>query len=287
MGVPPWRGSCRRGDLVVDDLLELLVRLRALDVAAVEVEVRRPLHADLRAERQVGVDAALAGAAVERGLELAHVEAELPRVLLEVGALDVLLVGEQLVVHLPELALRLGRQRGLGGQRRVGVERQRVVAEEEPDLVRVLLLDLVHRRNHAAAERTLEVGERDDVDLGRGRSARRPFQRDPESLDPVGRFLAGFFSGFRCCRGVRRRRFLTVVLVLVAHGQSAEAVAASCQHDRCNDECSLVHDLSPLTWGRKNRNLRAVTTRWPHGPICTSLGSRLDPRRSLRRVQLP
>ena len=44
-------------------------------------------------------------------LELADVEAELLRVLLEVRALDVLLVGEQLVVHLPELPLRLGRDR--------------------------------------------------------------------------------------------------------------------------------------------------------------------------------
>ena len=107
--------------------LNSLVRHGARDRAAVDEEVRRALHADLSAERHVGVDAALVRRRVERGLELAHVEAELPRVLLEVRALDVLLVGEELVVHLPELPLLLRGERRLGRERRVGVEGERVV----------------------------------------------------------------------------------------------------------------------------------------------------------------
>ena len=67
---------------------------------------------------------------------------ELTGVLLEVRALDVLLVGEELVVHLPELALGLRGERRLGRQRRVGVEGQRVVAEVNGHLVAVVLQDL-------------------------------------------------------------------------------------------------------------------------------------------------
>ena len=129
---------------------------------------------------------ALPVAAVERRLELAHVEAELLRVLLEVGALEVLLVGEQLVVHLPELPLRLGRDRRLGRQRRVRVERQRVVAEDDPDLLAVLLLDL----RPASGRTRLQNGHWKSenatiVTFASAGPLRRAFERHAHAVDAV------------------------------------------------------------------------------------------------------
>ena len=55
-------------------------------------------------------DRLLVLARVEVRLELRHVEPDLARVLLERRAIERLLIGEHLVVHLPELALRVGRR---------------------------------------------------------------------------------------------------------------------------------------------------------------------------------
>ena len=193
-------------ELVVDDPLELLVGLRALDVAAVDEEVGRPRHADLAGERQIGVDASLAGVAVQRGVELGEVEPELLRVPIQAGAIQALLVREQLVVHLPELPLRLGRHRRLGGQGGVGVERQRVVAEEDPDLGRVRGGEPFEGGQRPAAEGALEIGELDDRDLRGRRPLRRPAERNPDPVDPVaagGRLPRGAWRGRRGRRGRR------------------------------------------------------------------------------------
>ena len=56
-------------------------------------------------------------------LNFAMLRPELLGVLLERRPIERLLVGEQLVVHLPELALLVGGQRRLGGQVRLVVER--------------------------------------------------------------------------------------------------------------------------------------------------------------------
>ena len=105
------------GELVVDDLLEGGERLRAEHGPAVDEEARRPAHAELAAERQVVVDARLAGVAVERGAERRQIEPQLDGVLLQRRAFEVILSREQLVVHLPELPLPLGGHGGLGRQR--------------------------------------------------------------------------------------------------------------------------------------------------------------------------
>src|SRR5262249_17266396 len=73
----------------------------------------------------------------------------------------------------------------LGRERRVRVEVERVVAEEDADVVRVILLDLLERRDDAAAERALEVGELDDVDLGRRRALAGALERHSEAPDAV------------------------------------------------------------------------------------------------------
>jgi hypothetical protein len=67
-------------------------------------------------------------------------------------------------VHLPELALLPGGERGLGGEGGVLVERQGVVLEDDADLAAVGLLDLLQRRADAGAERALEFAELDDRD---------------------------------------------------------------------------------------------------------------------------
>ena len=48
--------ACGLGELLVDDLLELVERLRAGERDAVDEEVRRAVGADLLAERHVLVD---------------------------------------------------------------------------------------------------------------------------------------------------------------------------------------------------------------------------------------
>ncbi len=249
-------------ELVVDDLLELLVRLRALHVAPVDVEVRRPLHADLLTGGQVGVDLRLAGVRVERQLELVHVEPDLLRVLVEIGPLQVLLVGEHLVVHLPELPLRLGGDRRLGGQRRVGVERQGVVAEVDPHLAVVVLHDLVDGRHDAAAERALEVGELDDGHLGVQRAPHGAVERNAEPVDAVARAL---------CRrkpGRRRRRG-----VLVARRQAPEAVASAQHHQpQYYSQCLVVHD-----------QLQIGITRTPRDEKPNACGGAARPTRASNR----
>src|SRR5262249_41257579 len=107
---------------LVDDGLELVDGLGADDLGAAfddatrgatDEEGGRPAGADGGALLGLGVDLVLELAAVERGLELRHVEAELLGVLLKRRAVEGLLVREELVVHLPELALLVGRQRRL------------------------------------------------------------------------------------------------------------------------------------------------------------------------------
>ena len=97
-----------------------------------------PLRADLVALGQLGVDLRLPLARVEVGLELVDVEADLRRVLLQRRAIERLLVLEHDVVHLPELALGLGRQRRFGRRVRVVVERQRELLERDAHVLAVL-----------------------------------------------------------------------------------------------------------------------------------------------------
>jgi hypothetical protein len=70
-------------------------------------------------------------------LNFGHVEAQLLGVLLDVGARHRLLVLEEDVVHLPELALLAGGERGLGAHARVLVHRQRELLEHHAHVLGV------------------------------------------------------------------------------------------------------------------------------------------------------
>ena len=68
------------------------------------------------------------------------------RVAVEVGALQLRLVREQQIVHLPELALTGGLDRGFVRERRVGVVRRRAVLEDDLHVLRERVADLLQRR---------------------------------------------------------------------------------------------------------------------------------------------
>ena len=160
------QSSVRLGDLLVDHRLERLERQGSGEEAAVDEEGGRSIGAHLRAVARVGGDR---GGELRRLLVAApaiHVEADLlgPFLVLRLGQL--LLVLEHQLVHLPEFALLVGRQRGLGGGHGVLVEGQRLVAPDDLHVAFVCLEDLPHRRLGLEAERALEVGELDDGHLG-------------------------------------------------------------------------------------------------------------------------
>src|SRR5262249_23636451 len=129
----------------------------------------RAADAGLVGDLALGLDERLVGVAVERGLELGHVDAERLGVVLERLALEVLLLGEEPVVVLPDSLLALllpGLLRGLGGERRVLVHGERLVAPDDLELLAVGLLHLGEGGLDARAERALEVGEDLEDDLG-------------------------------------------------------------------------------------------------------------------------
>ena len=169
-------------------LLELRVVLRAADEVALLRAVRddeeRGRAADAVRRSPAVLSASISarvGAAVEGRLPLVHVEVELLGVAVEVVALDLLLVGEHLVVHRPEGARALLLERlaaRLRRERRVRVHRQRKVVPDELDLVAVVLHHLRDRRLDAPAERALEVAPLVDGDLRAHVAARRVVRRE-------------------------------------------------------------------------------------------------------------
>jgi hypothetical protein len=172
---------------IIDRRLELFVGHGAANRAAVDEEVRRALHTELLAQVRVVIHALLGGWRVDVLLELLDVETDFLGVLLKIRALEILLVGEELVVHLPELALRLGRHSGLGRKRRIRVKGQGGVPEEVANLVRVVLDELVQGGQDAAAEGALEVGEGDDGDLRLARSPGLALEGHALALDVIPR----------------------------------------------------------------------------------------------------
>jgi hypothetical protein len=100
---------------------------------------------------------------------------------LEIRRLELLLILEEDVVVLPELALVGGAEGRLGGLRRMRVEAERELPVHEPHLPRVAGHHLLHRVVSRAAVRALEVRELHDGHprvLGpAGRTFRR--HRDP------------------------------------------------------------------------------------------------------------
>src|SRR5215217_5166367 len=142
--------------LLIDDALEGVQRLGAHERPAVDEERRGAAGAQAGALGGVRVDLRRELVLVQRGLELADVQVQLLRVLLQGRAVQRALVGEELVVHLPELALLVRGQRGGRGGLGVGMHGQRLVLEGDLHLAAVLVLNLLERRDDAAAEGALE-----------------------------------------------------------------------------------------------------------------------------------
>src|SRR5205814_4612571 len=111
--------------------------------------------------------------------ELVRVQAELAGVLVEVLAVEVPRVREELVVQLPKLALRLRGQRGFGGQVCIGVKRQRSMAEVKAQIAQVFFEELIEGGRAASAERTLKIREFDDRNRCFDRALRRADERNP------------------------------------------------------------------------------------------------------------
>ncbi len=163
----------RAPELRLDHRLERLVRHRARHARAVDEEVRGPVRSQLRRLRLVVADGLGGLGRVQVALVALHVEADVAGhgvhlVLLERVGLARVVRLEQLVVHLPELALLLRGDGGLGRVGRVRMHGQRIVLEDEADVGPVVPLDQVERVDDAAAERTLEVRPFDDGHLGLG-----------------------------------------------------------------------------------------------------------------------
>src|SRR5262249_43648026 len=116
------------------------------------------------------VDGGLERLVGEALIELRTVEPDVLRVLLQLVLAERALIREELRVVVPKLALRVGAVRRLGRRPRQRVHGERIVAEDETDLVAVGLHHLVDRILRALAERALVVGELDDRD-GRLRAA--------------------------------------------------------------------------------------------------------------------
>src|SRR4029077_15822521 len=156
--------SLRRGELIIDDVLEVLVGLRAGNEAPVDDETRGTGHADRGPLGHLRIDRGGAPLVVEAVVPLRHVDAgalkELGCLLLHIVRCHLALVLEEVGVELPErLGLLLLRALGCdGGRLRKRMERQRVVLVVEADLVAVVLQHLlIHRVERAAAEGALEV----------------------------------------------------------------------------------------------------------------------------------
>src|SRR5439155_10616151 len=168
-------------ELLVDQLLEALVGLRATQAPAVHEERRSRVDAEGRRLALVGLDGVERLLALQALLELRDVEPAALRDLRRLGGdvvlVDLALLGEETVVHRPELVVALLKTafRGDGGILGPGVDGgERVILENEANLVAVFLEHLrLDRGVDAAAERTLKVRILDDRHLRVRRTARR------------------------------------------------------------------------------------------------------------------
>src|SRR5262249_2805137 len=115
---------------------------------------------------------------IESLREPVHVQTQLAGVTVQIVPLQLPRVVEQLVVHFPKPPLRFRGQRGLGGECRIGVKRQRIMSKVKTQLAQVVFKELIERRRAAGAERTLKIREFDNRNWGLVRSLRRADKRN-------------------------------------------------------------------------------------------------------------
>src|SRR5262245_57587491 len=202
-------GLRRARQLLVDDFLELVEGLGPGDHAAVDEERRRSGHPYAGCVGDVLVDVGLELLVLEAFVELRLIEPELAGeclqpLLAEIG------LRPQLVVVLPELPLRAGARRGLGGRPRMGMELEREVAVDEAYLIAVGGEDLLHRLFGTLAEGAFVVRELDDGHrrlLGTARRSAGGRDVDLRRLQRHGGLVLAF--------QLRDERFLTLGALLL------------------------------------------------------------------------
>ena len=137
----------------------------------VDEKRRRPVHTAAHAAHEVVAHLRLVRVRRQLACQPRGVELELAGVLDQMLVLERELALEQAIVHLPELPLRPGRLRRLGGVLRVQVQLgERKIAEHEPETRAHALLNLLHDRVSATAMRALEVAVFDERHCGVRRS---------------------------------------------------------------------------------------------------------------------
>ena len=164
------RGRPGTAERLVHGRLEAGQRLRPREHLAVDQKGRRSRDAGLPGDAHVFLHRRQEALVLERLAESGDIQADGPGVLLQRGWVQRLLIGEQAVVHRPELALLVGGQRRLGGDLGVLVEGHGQVLDDEPDVLGVGDDELGHQRRRARGEGALEVDEHHDGD-GRARVA--------------------------------------------------------------------------------------------------------------------
>src|SRR3984957_3960943 len=173
-GLKYWSRICLTGggllvvaavrQFVVDQLLELWSRLRARQRAAVDKKRRGSIDTDLLASGLVGFDLAVVFRTVETSVELGGIHPERLGGNLEISGGQLALIGEQSVVERPEFSLIVGTSRGLGGVKRMRMERQREIHVHYANLVAIFVVQLFQSALRRLAERALKIGELDDRD---------------------------------------------------------------------------------------------------------------------------
>src|SRR5215510_12642087 len=149
-------------ELTIDDRLELLERSRPDEALSIDEEGRCP--GDAQGAPELGIlDDPGAGLRVSRGaLESGRIEPELLGPSLVVLGRKRLLVGQELVVHLPELPLFASSFRSQGGRQGIGMHREWLMLPDDPQLVLVGTGELRQRWLGPGTERALKVGEGND-----------------------------------------------------------------------------------------------------------------------------
>lgn len=236
---PTNQGSTTLGFLLefgIDRALEVLEGLSTREKSTVDEEGWSSRHSQFLSLAHVFVDPFLHFRGCGVLLELIQVESKFLRVTLEGRRSQIALAREDLVMHLPELALPM---RGFGrrvSSGRLRMNREGHVLEDEPNLASVLLVDLGKSWSDAVAEGTLEIGPFYDRDRRiLFATHRRLTDRDLVLLRRIRAATARAFGGPGLRRWQLRKRFTRD---LDLSGGSIEGV---CDDDAPTDE-SRTHD---------------------------------------------
>jgi hypothetical protein len=185
----PGRAGLHAGARGEDLLVEEVVPGRLVAVA----DHRAPVHEGDRAEVDPQGDRLAAmlgprpaeGAEVEVVEEARHVEAERLGVRLEAGPVEAGLA-EQAPVHGPELALGAGGEGGLGGTLGVEEAGRGQAAEDDPEVVAVVLEQVLQDLGGARAGRAGVVGVDDDRDERLGAALEVVIGGERDLVAPLG-----------------------------------------------------------------------------------------------------